>query len=153
MQVSFGMKQCQSKTVHEAVSSTFELESYLAKPQSRNVSHIDLQKEPVVKSIQAAQRDMMGTMQKQVKQMEKLETAATQQRFPTMQRVGGSMPSSYGKGRQRSPGGQIICRQCNQPGHYVCGCATNIDQQGLSNQNQSSRLNVPNVPHININNV
>ena len=48
---------------------------------------------------------------------------------------------------------QIICRRCNQPGYYACGCATNINQQGLANQNQSNELNVPNVPHVNINNV
>ena len=40
-----------------------------------------------------------------------------------------------------------------QPGHYACGCTTNIDQHWLGNQNQSSGLNVPNVPHVNINNV
>ena len=153
MQVSFSVKQCQTKTVYETFSSTLELESYLAKPQPRSVSHIDSQKEPVVESIQAVQRDIMGTMQKLVERMEKLEAAATQQRFPTMQRVGGSMPSNYGRGRQQSPGGQIVCRKCNQPGHYAHGCATNIDQQGLGNWNQSSELNVPNVPHVNINNV
>ena len=101
MQVSFGVNQRRPKTVHKAVSSTLELELYLAKPQSRSVSHIDSQKEPVVESIQAVQRDMMGTMQKLVEQMEKLEAVATQQRFPTMQRVGGSMSSNYGRGRQR----------------------------------------------------
>ena len=152
MEASFGVKQRRPKTVHEAVSLTLELELYLAKPQSKSVSHIDLQKEPVVESIQAVQRDMMGTIQKLVKRMEKLEAAATQQRFPTIQTVGGSMPSNYGSVRQLSPGGQIICR-CNQPGHYARGCATNIDQQGLGNWNQSSKLNVPNVPHVNINNV
>ena len=139
--------------MYEAFSSTPKLESYQVKPQSRSVSHHDSQKEPVVESIQAVQRDMMGTMQKLVEQMENLEAAATQQRFPTMQRVGRSMPSNYGRGRQRSPVGQIIFRRSNQPGHYVHGCATNIDQQGLGNRNQSSELNVPNVPHVNINNV
>ena len=78
------MKQHRLKTVHEAVSSTLKLELYLAKPQSRSVSHIDSQKESVVESIQAMQRDMIGTMQKPVERMEKLEAAATQQRFPTM---------------------------------------------------------------------
>ena len=150
MQVSFGVKQHRPKTVHEAVNSALELE---AKPQSRSVSHIDSQKEPVVENIQAVQRDMMGTMQKLVERMEKLETAATQQRFPTMQKVGGSMSPGRGRGRQWSPGVQIICRRCNQPEHYARGCATNINQQGLTNQNHSSELNVPNVPHVNINNV
>ena len=139
--------------MYEAVSSTPKLESYQVKPQSRSVSHHDLQKEPVVESIQAVQRDMMGTMQKLVEQMEKLEAAATQQRFPTMQRVGRSMPSNYGRGRQWSPVGQIIFQRSNQPGHYVHGCATNIDKQGLGNWNQSSKLNVSNVPNVNINNV
>ena len=91
MQVFFRVQQGRPKTVHEAVSSTLELESYLAKPQSRSVFHIDLQKEPVVESIQAVKRDIMGTMEKLVERMQKLEAAATQQRFPTMQRVGGSM--------------------------------------------------------------
>ena len=70
MRVSFSVKQRRPKTVHEAVSSTLELESYLAKPQSRSISHTDSQKEPVVESIQAVQRDMMGTMQKLVEWME-----------------------------------------------------------------------------------
>ena len=135
MQVFFGVQQSRPKTVHQAVSSTLELESYLAKPQSRSVFHIDLQKEPVVESIQAVQRDIMGTMQKLVERMQKLEAAATQQRFPTMQRVGGSMPSNYGRRRQQSPGGQIICRRCNKPGYFACGCATKFDQQGLGNRN------------------
>lgn len=87
-----------SQTV-QAVSSTLELESYLAKPQSRSVSHIDSQKEPVVESIQAVQRDMTGTMQKLVEQMEKLEAAANQQGFPTMQRVDRNMPSNHGRRR------------------------------------------------------
>ena len=43
-------------------------------------------------------------MQKLVEQMEKLKVAATQQRFPTMQRVGGSMSPSRGRGKQWSPG-------------------------------------------------
>ena len=51
MQVSFGVKQFWAMTVHEVVSSTLELELYLAKPQSRSVSHIDMQKELVVDSI------------------------------------------------------------------------------------------------------
>ena len=58
----------------------------------------------MVESIQAVQRDIMGTMQKLVKRMEKLEAAATQQRFPTMQRMGGSMSPGCGRGRQWSPG-------------------------------------------------
>ena len=127
MQVFFGVKQRQPKTVHKAVSSTLELE---AKPQSRSISHIDSQKEPVVENIQVAQRDMMGTMQKLVEWMEKVETAATQQRFPTMQKVGGSMSPGHSRGRQWSPGVQIICRRCNQPEYYARGCATNINQQG-----------------------
>ena len=49
MQVSFGVKQCRPKTVHKAVSIQFNtrVRVILAKPQSRSVSHIDSQKEPM----------------------------------------------------------------------------------------------------------
>ena len=48
--VSFGVKQCQPKTVYEAVSSTLELESYLAKSQSESVAHVALPDELAVET-------------------------------------------------------------------------------------------------------
>ena len=60
------------------MSSTFELESYLAKSQSESVSHVALPDELAVESIQAVQRDVIGAMQKLVEQVEKLEVAAKQ---------------------------------------------------------------------------
>ena len=97
--VSFVVKQRQPKTLHEAVSSTLELESYLAKPRSGSVSHVAVPDEPPVESIQAVQRDMIGTMQKLVERVEKLEVA-TKQRYPVVQRRGMDMPPRQGKGRQ-----------------------------------------------------
>ena len=116
--VSFGVKQRQPKTVHEAVSSTLELESYLAKSQSGSVSHVTVPDEPQIESIQAVQRDMIGAMQKLVERVEKLEVA-TKQRYPVVQGRGVDMPPRRGKGRQWNLGAQIICRRCNQPGHYA----------------------------------
>ena len=82
MQVSFGVKQRQPKTVHEAVSSTLELESYLtAKPCSESIFHVTVTDEPPAESIQAVQRDMIGAIQKLVERVEKLEVA-TKQRYP-----------------------------------------------------------------------
>ena len=44
-QVSFGIKQRSHKTIHEAVSSTVELETYLLKSASCNIRQVT-QKEP-----------------------------------------------------------------------------------------------------------
>ena len=89
--------------MHEAVSSTLELESYLAKPRSgsisHEVSHVAVPDEPPVESIQAVQRDMIGTMQKLVERVEKLEVA-TKQRYPVVQGRGVDMPPRRGRGRQ-----------------------------------------------------
>ena len=89
--------------MHEAVSSTLELESYLAKPQSgsvsHEVSHVAVPDEPPVESIQAVQRDMIGTMQKLVERVEKLEVA-TKQQYPVVQGWGMDMPPRRGRGRQ-----------------------------------------------------
>ena len=149
--VSFGVKQCQPKTVHEAVSSILELESYLAKPRSESVSHVAVPDEPPVESIQAVQRDMIGAMQKLVKRVEKLE-AATKQRYPVVQGRGVDMLPR--QGRQWNPGAQIICRRCNQPGHYAQGCAAIMEQQGMRGQgtqgswHQGNDLDAPNMPNV-----
>jgi len=62
LQVSFGIKQCHPKAIHEAVSSTIELESYLLKSTSSNVMQVT-QKDPkdqaavaVIQSTQALWR-------------------------------------------------------------------------------------------------
>ena len=144
--------------MHEAVSSTLELESYLAKPRSGSVSHVAVPDEPPVESIQAVQRDMIGTMQKLVERVEKLEVA-TKQRYPVIQGRGVDMPPRRGRGRQWNPGAQIICRRCNQPGHYARGCAAVMDQQGRRGQgtqgswHQGNELDVPNIPNVHVNNI
>ena len=148
--------------MHEAVSSTLKLESYLAKPRSgsvsHEVSHVAVPDEPPVESIQAVQRDMIGTMQKLVEWVEKLKVA-TKQRYPVVQGRGVDMPPRRGRGRQWNPGAQIICRRCNQPGHYARGCAAVMDQQGLRGQgtqgswHQGNELDVPNIPNVHVNNI
>ena len=161
MQVSFGVKQRRPKTVHEAVSSTLELESYLAaKPRSESISHVTVTDEPPAESIQAVQRDMIGAMQKLVERVEKLEMA-TKQRYPIGQgpRRGMDVPPRQSRGSQWNSGGQIVCRRCHQPGHYARGCAANMSPPGPRGQdtqgswNQGTELNVPNVPNVHINNV
>ena len=150
LNVSFGVKQRQLKTVHEAVSSTLELESYLSKPRSESVSHVASPDEPPVESIQAVQRDMIGAMQKLVERVEKLEVAA-KQRHP-----GQGVDRPPRRGRGKHPGAQIICRRCNQPGHYVRGCAATIYQQGVTGQGTQGswhELNVPNLPNVHVNNI
>ena len=140
------------------MSSTFELESYLAKSRSESVSHVALPNELAVESIQAVQRDVIGAMQKLDEQVEKLEVAA-KQRYPILQGQDVDMPPRQGRGRQWNSGAQIICRRCNQPEHYARGCAAIMDQQGLRGQgtqgswHQGSELNVSNMPTVHINNV
>ena len=115
MEVSFGVKQHRPKSVHEAVSSTLELESYLAtKPRSEGISHVTVTNEPAVESVEAVQRDMTGAMQKQVERVEKLKVA-TKQQYPIGQGQGMDMPSRQGRERQWNSMGQIICRRCHQP--------------------------------------
>ena len=143
--------------MHEAVSSTLELESYLAKPRSGSVSNVAVPDEPPVESIQAVQRDMIGAMQKLVERVEKLEVA-TKQQYPVVQGWGVDMPPRRGRGRQWNPRAQIICRRCSQPGHYAQECAVIVDQQGLRGQgtqgswHQGNELNVPNMPNVHVNN-
>ena len=81
------------------MSSTFELESYLAKSRSESVSHVALPDELAVEGIQAIQRDVIGAMQKLVEQVEKLEVAA-KQRYPILQGQDIDMPPQQGSGRQ-----------------------------------------------------
>ena len=73
-ELAFGVKQRRPKTINEAVSSTIELESYLTKPNTRrnssSVSHVLTDEKPVVESIQAVQRDLVGTMQKLAEKLE-----------------------------------------------------------------------------------
>ena len=61
-------------------------------------------------------------MQKLVERVEKLELGASQQRR--------YQPPKRERGSPRNPSAPIICRRCNQPGHYARGCATNVNQQG-----------------------
>ena len=66
-QASFGVKQHGPKTIHEAVSSTIELESYLLKSASCNVRQVTQKKpdgEATVAMIQSTQRGIMEIMQK-----------------------------------------------------------------------------------------
>ena len=65
--MSFGVKQRSPKTIHEAISSTIELETYLLKSASCNIRQVT-QKEPgeetTVTAIQSTQRGLMEMMQK-----------------------------------------------------------------------------------------
>ena len=123
--------------MHEAVSSTLKLESYLAKSRLGSISYVTVPDEPQVESIQAVQRDMIGDMQKLVERVEKLEVA-TKQRYPVVQGRGVDMPPR--QGRQWNPGAQIICRRCNQPGHYARWCAAIMDQPGAERPRHSRKL-------------
>ena len=141
MQVSFGVKQRSSDLNDEAVSSTLELESYLAaKPRSESISHVTVTDEPPAESIQAVQRDMIGAMQKLVERVEKLEVA-TKQRYPIGQgpRRGMDMPPRQSRGSKWNSGGQIVCRRCHQPGHYARGCAANMNPPGPRGQDTPAR--------------
>jgi len=124
-EVAFGVKQRRPKTINEAVSSTIELESYLMKPAHRNsssVSHAPTDEQLMTESVRAVQQDLVGVMQKLVERVEKLELGASQQRR--------YQPPKRERGSPRNPSAPIICRRCNQPGHYARGCATNVNQQG-----------------------
>ena len=115
--VAFGVKKHKPKTINEAVSSTIELEFYLMKTHTWNsssVSHVSTDVKPAAESIQAVQRDLVGTMQKLVERVEKLELDASQHRYQPPRRT---------RGPPRAPSAPIICRKCNQPGHYARGCA------------------------------
>ena len=115
MQVSFGVKQHQSKTVHEAVSLTVELKSYLAtKPYSEGVSHITVADEPPVESVQAVQRDMIGVMQKLVERVGKLEVA-TKQRYPIGQIQDVDMPLQQGRGNKRIQWARLLAEDVISP--------------------------------------
>ena len=136
MQVSFRLKQRQPKTVHEAISSTLELESQLAaKPHLESISHVTVTDEPPAENIQAVQRDMIGAMEKLVEWVEKLEVA-TKQRYPIGQgpRRGMDVPLRQSRGSQWNSGGQIVCRRCHRPGHYAQGCAANMNPPGPRGQ-------------------
>ena len=74
--MSFGVKQRRPKTIHEAVSSTIELESYLLKSAGSNVMQVtqkDSEEQAAVAVIQSTQKGLMETMQKLVERVEQLE--------------------------------------------------------------------------------
>ena len=72
-QISFAVKQRCPKNLHEAVSSTIELESYLPKEQSLVQSVSENSETPPSVPVQAVQQQLLGAIQKLVERVEKLE--------------------------------------------------------------------------------
>ena len=82
LQISFAVKQCCPKNLHEAVSSTIELESYLPPKEQSTVQLVNdgndtqppmpIQVPPM--PIQAVQQQLLGVIQQLVEHVERLET-------------------------------------------------------------------------------
>ena len=72
-QISFAVKQRRSKNLHEAVSSTIELESYLPKEQPLMQAVSESSETPLSVPVQVVQQQLLGAIQKLVEQVEKLE--------------------------------------------------------------------------------
>ena len=111
-QVSFGVKQQCPKTIHEAVSCTIELESYLLTKSSncnvRQVTEKEPEEEAAVAMIQSTQKEMM---QKLVGRVEQLELTSQKSKQPA--------PRRSQANRQM---GAVVCYHCGQQGHVARGC-------------------------------
>ena len=143
--MSFGVKQLRSKMIHEAVSGTIELESYLLKSASSDVRQVT-QKEPeeqaAVAVIQSTQKGLMEMMQKLVGRVEQLELTSQKNQ----------QPPRRSQARTR-PMGPVVYYRCGQPGHFAKGCAQPRQSapQGTPMTNYPVELNTP--PTFSINNV
>ena len=116
--ISFTVKQRRPKNLHEAVSSTIELESYSPKEQSLVQSVSENGETPPSVPVQAVQQQLLGAIQKLVERVEKLEMKPPHDHEQYMR-----PPRKFqGQGAERR-GRSVTCYRCGGRGHYARGCA------------------------------
>ena len=153
--ISFGVKQRQPKTMHEAVSSTLKLESYLAKPRSGSVSHVAVPDEPPVESIQAVQKDKIGAMQKLVERVEKLEAGET----PLCRSGAWTCHPDEEKEDNGTQGPRLLAGDVTSQGTMLEGVPPSWTNRGLRGQgtqgswHQGNKFDAPNMPNVHVNNI
>ena len=139
-QIAFGVKQQHPKKLETAVTSVIELESYLQpKPRATSarvgqigVEETQTQFQNVVTGVQAKQDAMMEMLTQIVERLEKLEKENAAKAQPQSSSARSQSikreDERGGQQRQRTP---VICRRCNQEGHFARGCAQpRTTQQG-----------------------
>ena len=120
-QISFAVKQQRPKNLHEAVSSTVELETYLPKEPSTSVQVVhesyEIQPPTPVQAVQ--QQELLRAIQKLADRVEKLEIKSSSRNSEQFVRP----PQRFqGQGRRRQDQ-RIACNRYGKEGHYARGCA------------------------------
>ena len=128
-QISFAVKQRRPRNLHEAVSSTIELESYLPKEQATVQLVNDGNDTQPPMPVQAVQQQLLGAIQQLVERVERLETRPPPSRNREQRMIPPRRPQAQARGRQGQP---IVCYRCGKEGHYARGCAATGDHSGSS---------------------
>lgn len=123
--VALGVRQRRPKNVDEAVSCTLEIESYMQTFTNRSHHPVT----SVSENTTAVTEQVGAVAAKQDAILEMLRMLTTRvdrlERRPgvTLEEQPRGRPDKAEKHSDRSHDGPIVCRKCNQEGHFARGCA------------------------------